>query len=68
MTDMAQLMWGMLFGSVGLGFFIYGKKQRSAMPLIAGMALLIFPYFVSNVYLLVIIGTALTALPFLLSL
>jgi len=68
MTDTAQLMWGMLFGALGIGFFIYGKKQRVAIPLIAGMALMVFPYFVSNVYLLVIIGVALTALPFLLRL
>lgn len=64
MTDTAQLMWSMLFGAVGMGMFIYGKKQRAAIPLFAGMALLIFPYFVSNVYLLLIIGAALTALPF----
>jgi len=61
-------MWGMLFGAIGIGFFIYGKKQRIAIPLIAGMALMVFPYFVSNVYLLVIIGMALTALPFFLRL
>ncbi len=68
LTGTAQLMWGMLFGAIGIGFFIYGKKQRIAIPLIAGMALMVFPYFVSNVYLLVIIGMALTALPFLLRL
>jgi len=64
MTDTAQLMWSMLFGAVGMGLFIYGKKQRAAIPLLAGMALLVFPYFVSNLYLLLIIGAALTALPF----
>jgi len=68
LTGTAQLMWGMLFGAIGIGFFIYGKKQRVAIPLIAGMALMVFPYFVSNVYLLVIIGMVLTALPFLLRL
>lgn len=32
----AQLMWGMAFGSVGLGYFVYGKKQRAVVPLLCG--------------------------------
>jgi hypothetical protein len=23
------LLWGLLFGSIGLGFFMYGRKQSS---------------------------------------
>ena len=57
-------MWGMVFGSLGLGFFMYGKKQRAAVPLIVGIALFVIPYFISNVYMLVIAGTALVALPY----
>lgn len=58
------LLWGLLFGSVGLGFFMYGKKQRAAVPLVCGLALMIFPYFVSNTYLLVSIGAVLMAIPY----
>jgi hypothetical protein len=54
----------LLFGSIGLGFFIYGRKQRAAVPLICGLALMIFPYFVSNSILLVVIGVALMAIPY----
>ncbi|CAK8712214.1 MAG: hypothetical protein CDV28_10251 [Candidatus Electronema aureum] len=63
--DAATLLWGVLFGSIGVGFFMYGKKQQAAIPLISGIVLMIFPYFVSNVALLVIIGVIFTALPFL---
>lgn len=66
MENTAQLMWGMIFGSIGLGFFVYGKKQRMLMPLLAGIALMVFPYFVSNIYLLVIVGAGLSALPYFL--
>ena len=34
MDSPAQLLWGILFSSIGLGFFIYGKKQGSVCPLI----------------------------------
>jgi hypothetical protein len=58
------LLWGMLFGSCGLGFFIYGKKQKKIVPLVCGLALMIFPYFVANTILLVVIGIALIAVPY----
>jgi len=64
MDNTSTLMWAMLFGAIGLGFIVYGRKQRAAIPLLAGVALTIFPYFISNVYLLVIIGVALMALPY----
>jgi hypothetical protein len=58
----------LLFGSIGLGFFIYGKKQRAVVPMVCGLALMLFPYFVSNVMLLVGIGILLSALPYFLRL
>ena len=57
-------MWGMLFGSVGLGFFVYGKKQQRMIPLVAGIGLMVFPYFVTDPILIVVIGIALMALPY----
>jgi hypothetical protein len=58
----------LIFGSIGLGFFIYGKKQRAVVPLLCGIALVLFPYFVSNVILLVGIGVLLMAIPYFLRL
>ena len=58
------LLWGLLYGSIGLGFFIYGRKQRAVVPLICGLALMIFPYFVANTILLVVIGAVLIAVPY----
>jgi len=58
----------LLFGSIGLGFFIYGRKQRAVVPLVCGLALMLFPYFVSNAMLLVGIGALLIALPYFLRL
>lgn len=64
----SSLLWGLLFGSIGLGFFIYGRRQRSVVPLLCGLALMVFPYFVSNNILLVTIGIALMAIPYFLRL
>ena len=58
------LIWGVLFGSIGLGFFVYGKKQKAIVPFFSGILLMVFPYFVSNLYFLVISGIILAVLPF----
>lgn len=62
----AQLLWGLVFSSIGLGYFLYGRKQRSIAPLLCGIALMIFPYFVANAYALVGIGALLAAIPYFL--
>ena len=64
MGSASSLIWGMLFGAIGTGFFIYGKRQKAAVPLFAGVALFVVPYIVSNVYILVAVGVVLVALPY----
>lgn len=60
----SSLLWGVLFGSIGVGFFVYGKKQRALVPLVCGLALMVFPYFIANSVLLVVVGIALMAIPY----
>ncbi len=62
--DTSSLLWGLLFGSIGLGFFVYGRRQKMVVPLACGVALMVFPYFISNTALLVILGVALVAIPY----
>ena len=42
----SALMWGVLFSSLGLAYFVYGKKQRRGVPFASGIGLMVFPYFV----------------------
>lgn len=60
------LLLAVLFSSVGLGFFMYGRKQSAIVPLVCGLGLMVFPYFVSNMTMVVAIGLVLVALPFFL--
>ena len=60
----SSLLWSLLFGSVGFGFFLYGKRQQAIVPLICGLTLMVFPYFVSSTFLLVAIGAVLIAIPY----
>lgn len=60
----STLMWGVLFGSVGFGYFLYGRKQRAVVPLLCGLALMILPYVLTDATYLVIGGAAIAALPY----
>lgn len=64
----SSLFLGVLFGSVGLGFFIYGRKQRTIVPLLCGLALMVVPYFIPNALLLFVVGFVLVAVPYFLRL
>lgn len=63
MPTPATLLWGMLFGAIGVGLFVYGKRQSMIVPLVCGVALIAYPWFVSSVAWLVAIGIVLTAIP-----
>jgi hypothetical protein len=64
MDNSASLLWGLLFGSIGIGYFVYGKRQRRGIALLSGIVLIVFPYFVSSWYLIILIGIVLMALPY----
>ncbi len=64
MEDTSLLVWSMVFGVVGFGFFSYERKQRAIVPLSSGICLFVVPYFISNLYMLIISGLILIALPY----
>jgi hypothetical protein len=65
MEGAGALFWGMVFGACGVGYFMYGRNTKRLVPLFCGIALAIFPYFVSDTLAVLAIGAALLAAPFL---
>jgi peptidoglycan/LPS O-acetylase OafA/YrhL len=63
--DTASLLWSLLFGTLGLGYLTYGRRQRKPSAFLSGALLCTYPFFIDNTWLLVGIGAALLALPFL---
>lgn len=49
---------------LGAGYFMYGKRQVKYAPLLCGLALCTYSYFVDSIAWLLVIGAALLALPF----
>jgi len=65
--DTASLLWGVLFGAIGTGYIVYGRRQRAPVPLLCGLGLVAFTWFVSSPWAIVLVGAALMAAPFVVS-
>lgn len=57
----AYLFGLILFGVTGIGAYAYGKKQKKRNAKWLGVALMLYPYAVSDTLWLYIVGVALTA-------
>jgi hypothetical protein len=54
------------FSIVGMGYFAYGKKSQHLLMLICGIALMVYSYLVTGTVYIILIGIALSVLPFIL--
>jgi hypothetical protein len=57
--DATSLLLSVLISAVGVGFFLYGKKQRRWPHLVVGIVLMGYTYFVSSVAVMLGIAAAL---------
>jgi hypothetical protein len=48
--DASYMIVSMLWSSIGVGFWIYGKKQRSAPPLYGGLALIAISWLIMSAF------------------
>ncbi|MFT6925219.1 MAG: putative membrane protein [Psychromonas sp.] len=64
MDSESIIIWSVLFGAIGMGYFSYGKKQKAIVPLAIGLSLFVFPYFMSSVTMLLIVGIILVMIPY----
>lgn len=62
--DPASFLASLAVSSVGFVAFMYGRKQKRFPQLAAGVALMVYPYFVGNVWLMLGIAVALLAAMF----
>lgn len=61
-----QLFLGVIFSSIGLGYFLYGKKQHMTVPLVCGLVLMFFTYFMDSTVLICVTGILFSILPYFL--
>lgn len=61
---LGTIVVAVVFGMVGFAAFRYGRKNGEMRPVVLGVALMAYGYFVSNAWVSLAIGSVLTVLLF----
>ncbi len=61
----SNLITGGIFSAIGLAALVYGKKQSRIKPMLIGIALMVYPYLITDTMLIVVIGALLTSALFI---
>lgn len=48
LPDSKFLFASLLWGSIGFGYFLYGKRQQSTLPMIGGVVMVAISYLVGS--------------------
>ena len=59
--DMTSLMLGMVFGSIGMGIAIYGKKNGRPPALVGGGLLAVLPYVIPGALMMTVVCSVVLA-------
>ena len=62
--DPTYLTVSLLFSAVGMGLFMFGKKSQNIPHLCAGLAVMVCPYFITNILAMCLVCAALAVAPF----
>jgi hypothetical protein len=55
---------GIITGVLGVAYIVYGRRQIKFMPVIAGVSLCAYSYFIDSVVWLCVVGALLLVAPF----
>jgi ABC-type glycerol-3-phosphate transport system permease component len=66
MLNTSFLFASLVWGSIGVGYFIYGKKQRSGFPMAGGVAMIVASYFAGSILAMSLICIAVMVLVYVL--
>ena len=58
LLDTKFLLASLIWGSIGVGYFIYGKKQQEVAPLVGGLVMIAVSYLVGSALLMSLISIA----------
>ena len=59
MPTPGSLFGAILFGAIGMGAFVHGKRVASAPVMVIAVLLMVYPYVVSEAWLVYAIGALL---------
>ncbi|MFT4861503.1 MAG: putative membrane protein [Pseudohongiellaceae bacterium] len=63
MLEPSYLLISLIFSSIGLGYFIYGRKQKHKVAFYSGICLMFYCYIFTSTIPMIVIGVGLMAAP-----
>ena len=63
MPDPIILALGLVFGSIGLAYFMYGRKRDHMVFVATGAVLIFYPYALDNPWAIALVGIVLLFVP-----
>jgi hypothetical protein len=63
MFEPGSMFGSLIFGSIGAGYFMYGKSQQHVVALGAGVALCLIPYIATTLSTMVPVSALVMAVP-----
>jgi hypothetical protein len=61
---MGQFIFGIFAGVFGVAYIVYGRRQTKLVPVISGLLLCVYSYFIESWVWLSLVGVVLLAAPF----
>jgi hypothetical protein len=62
---MQVFILSIVFGIIGMGYFAMGRRRDNMMLFYSGIGLMAYPYFVNGVIKTLLLGIALSVIPFI---
>lgn len=63
--DVGSIIASLIIGGAGFVAFMYGKKQSRVPHMVAGVVLMVYPYFIPSAWLMSVIAVLILGLLYL---
>lgn len=61
LADPTYMIASLIWSAVGLGFFVYGKKESSGVPMVGGLLIIGMSYIMPSILAMFLSGAAVSA-------
>jgi len=61
--ETADIFLALLFGSIGFGYFMYGRRKQNIVARYCGIAMIVYPYLASSAWEMLAVGAGLMLAP-----
>ncbi|MFO7529428.1 MAG: hypothetical protein R6W86_11565 [Marinobacter sp.] len=61
--ETTDILLALIFGCVGFGYFMYGRRKQNIVTRYCGIAMILYPYLASSTWEMLAVGVGLMVVP-----